>query len=178
MEKEALLTYGSPEEGENKSHFDRFIKTNLKIMEDIAIHNGYSIKIKPIIQIDPSFNQYNGVKDFLFYYTGHSTFFKNVPNPILEIFPLDNLIRSIEKLSAKKKIFLDACSDTFIENYSPSENTSIAGAFDMPYDSTLAMSLYDAIYCRGKNLEELSQETFNEMRHNWIKFKNNLGKVA
>lgn len=178
MKKEALLVYGTPDEEENKSHFNRFIQTNLKIMEDIVLHNGYRLSIKPIIQIDTSFNEYKNVKDFLFYYTGHSTFFKNIDEPVLEIFPLSYLVNSIEKLPAKKTILLDACSDTFIENYVPLENTSIAGAFDMPYSSTLAMSLYDALYCRGKTIEELSQTTFDDMKHNWIKFKKSSREVA
>ncbi|MCK9570469.1 hypothetical protein M0R72_16090 [Candidatus Pacearchaeota archaeon] len=176
MEKEALLTYGLPRDEEDKN-FSKFIETNLKIMKEIALHKGYNVRVEPVLSINPLFEEYNKTKDFLFYYTGHATFFKNVEIPFLEKFPLNLLVKSIEKLPAKKIILLDACSDNFIENYIPAENTSIAGAFNMPYNSTLAMSIYDAVNCRGKKLEDLSQETFNEMKHNWIKFKKNWGVV-
>lgn len=171
MRKEALLTYGIPDEKDNISHFRRFVNTNLNLMKGIANTGGYNINVVPIFGIDTSFSNYKNTENFLFYYTGHSTFFENKDGPFLEIFPLKNLVSAIEKIPAKKIILLDACSDSFIENYLPKKNTLIAGAFDMPFDSTLAMSIYDAINCRGKKLENLSQETFNEMRHNWIQCK-------
>jgi hypothetical protein len=166
--KKALLVYGNPNKEEDKCKFDEFINTNLRLISQIAKVSGYTSKIIPISSLDIKFEDYQESEDFLFDYVGHSE------GVFLGNFHLKKIVYSIEKLKGKKIILLDACTDNFIKRHNPPKNTLIAGCFNVSYYSPLSTSFYDAIIARGKKLDSITQETFNEMKHNWVQVKGSL----
>jgi len=167
MKNKALLVYGKSNPSEDNFHFERFIGTNIQVMSNIAVVSGYSPKVISLSELDPKFEDYKMEDDFLFYYTGHSE------GVFLGSLYLNEVVNSIEKIKGKKTIILDTCTDVFVSKHHPNKNTTIAGSFDVYYDRPLAMSLYDAVIARGKKLDSLTQETFNEMKHNWVMIKKN-----
>lgn len=163
--KKALLVYGKPNSNEEGSHFEEFIENNLRIMSNIAIVSGYSPKVIPLSELSATFADCKKESDFLFYYTGHSE------GVFLGNFYLEEIVDSIERLPGKKIIILDSCTDVFVERHNPLKNTTIAGCFDVCYNSPLSVSFYDAIIARGKKLDSITQKTFDEMKHDWVKVK-------
>jgi hypothetical protein len=165
MKKEALLVYGNPNPGEDKKKFDEFVNTNLRLVSQISKVSGYTPKTISISELNLNFPEYQDADDFLFDYVGHSE------GLFLGPFYLKRVVTSIEKLKGKKTILLDSCTDVFIKRHNPPKNTTIAGCFDVCYARPLSTSFYDAVIARGKPLDSITQETFNEMKHNWVKIK-------
>jgi hypothetical protein len=180
MKNKALLVYGNPNFGEDKDQFREFIETNLRIMSDIAIANGYSPQVIPLPDFDILYKDIKEHQegDFLFYYTGHANgeilghYHKGKDIDQVRDCVLKKIANSIKKLPGKKTVILDSCTDNFVPQFNAPKNMKMIGSFEVPFDQGLALSLYDAVVVRKNNLDSLTQETFNEMKHNWVKVKN------
>lgn len=168
MEKRALLVYGERKEKDNPS-FEQDRNRDLNIIQDIIKKEGYDYRLIPISQLDLNLREYEKTKDFFFYFNGHGneTSLGNFSTS------LEDVVNSISQLNGEKTIVLDACTLDFTSNYTPKKNTKLIASKKVYPSRSIAISLYDAILARKIPLKNISQKTFEEIKHYGVIVKEN-----
>lgn len=179
MGKKALLVYGKPIKVDDKEKFKKNTLLNLNLISEIAKRENYEQEAVFIDDAYDKLKSYNPKSDsFLFYFTGHANK-KNLGDKKIffgKKYKTNKILDLISRIEGKKLILLDACTGNYKggENFEilniPS-NSKIISAREIYDHISLAKILYDAIIFRGKKLENITEQTFEDMKHNWVYFK-------
>jgi hypothetical protein len=165
MEKKALIVYGKSGQKDNLRRFQRDTKINLELIEEIANSQGYSVNQTPL----------NRINDFLIgenYFKGHANK-RYLGHGFLST---NDILSKIGEFNGKSLIVLDCCAGDYkggwnFEALNLPKNSKIVGAREVCDDKSLAKILYDIIILRKNNLENLNKKMFEEVKHNWVYFK-------
>lgn len=168
MEKRAILTRGGPLPKDNKEHFNSSCDRDLRIMEQVAGAEGYSVEQTSLDEVMGSNGDGNYDADVLLYYTGHA----NGRAMEREGFKIQEVLDVLRKFKGEKIFVIDGCAaEEGFEKYNFPERSKVISA-DFVYPGTsIAKLLYDEVIARGDSLSDLTQETFNERKHNWVYVK-------
>lgn len=173
MEKKALLVYGKPREIDDILEFHKNTKRNLLLIQEVANSNGYSVDKLSINQIFLFLTEKHDLnKDFLFYFTGHAN--KDYLGD--KSWLTNDILSKINEFNGKKLIILDSCSGNYAggENFEAlnlPKNSKIISAKEVYDNKSLAKLVYDAVVIRKKDLDGINKQTFEDMKHNWVYFK-------
>jgi hypothetical protein len=165
MTNNALIMYGSPRKKEDFTKFEKDKNRDIQLMSEIASASGYESKVISDSYFHKAISEHLVSDSFLFYFTGHAneTFLGGYR------LTLERTLKSIAGLKGKKIVILDACISDFIKQGKIPKDILLFGTEESSPSRSLAMSFYDAVIYRGKKLSNINEETFQEMKHNWIK---------
>ena len=130
------------------------------------------LKTVSLEDLDITLNDYQNSDDFFFYFTGHA----NKTNLGNFSTRLDDLFKSIGIIKGKKLIVLDACTLNFDSKHFNTKDMKVITSDKVYAGRSIALSLYDAVVARKIPLEDLTQETFDSMKHNWVRVKGDLNR--
>lgn len=169
MKNVAIFVKGKPLIGEDKNQFDLDIFEAYDIIKEISIKEGYSFKFTSLENIvNKRGDIYNKEGDIFFYYIGHA----NGTYIGTKDFKISQVIDFLKDFKGKKYIIIDGCAvDGEFEKHSWPENSKIISGKEIYSNKSIARLLYDSLIARKRNLNELNKSNFDEMKHNWVYFK-------
>lgn len=176
-QKEALLIKGEPLIIDDVEKFIEDTKRDVKIVSEIAFENNYNVQPVSLKNTNSQtlikkITSLSDADDFLFYYTGHS----NKKYISSFEYKTSEIMDAIGKISGRKIVVFDSCSG----DYSPGEEFSglslpskckVIGAKEIYPSKSLSKLIHDAVISRGINLRDLDKKTFDDMKHNWVYFR-------
>ena len=163
-----IFVKGVPMVQEDKDQFDLDTFESYKIINEISKEINYSLKPVSLKEIVSHEVLYNREGNVLFYYTGHA----NGTYIGTKDFKISEVIDFLKSFKGDKYIIIDGCAvDEEFEKHSWPKNSKIISAKEIYPSKSIAKLLYDSIILRGNNLQNLSKETFKDMKHNWVYFK-------
>lgn len=163
MGKKALLFIGNPNKNEDANNFYRMCRRDSGIMKGLFEGLGYSVEQANESNLFSQLSSFSSTEDFAFYYCGHGN------NSKIGSFNADDVLSKISKSSNNKYLFFDSCSeDYFFKNsYNVPSNSKIVFAKEVPYSKSIAKLIWD-LNVRGRNLENLTNKDFAEIKQNWV----------
>ncbi len=171
--RRALIVYGAPLKGEDTGKFGKGIITDLKIMKDLSIQNGYICEISFIDSMKEKLKQRQQHQQdkFLFYFVGHANKYSLGDKK----YKTNELFEVLDGIKGKKNIFLDAC----VGDYEGGEkfkalklprNSKIVTLKESYPSKSLAKLLY-GLNLRGHSLDKLNRESFEVLKQPSIYYK-------
>jgi hypothetical protein len=166
MDKKAFLMKGKPNLKNNQVQYRKAFQRDFDIMKEIAINQGYQIQEVNSENIINEIKKYPATGDILFYYIGHAK------NGIFDGKSINELSDVLMSNQGKKLIILDSCAGgNRIETLCFPKNSKLVTANEVPLNKSIAMLLWDYIYAYKGNLENLNQKVFDNMKQNWVYFR-------
>jgi len=166
MEKIAILTRGSPYIIDNNYRYSRAFNNDINIMTSLLLNENYSVIEVPLNDLIRNGENLPKSEFLLFYYTGHGNFNFNG-------FSVNDILNYIDKLAEEKIIIFDSClGKTSLDDIEIPRKSKLFAAGEAPLNKSIAKILWDLIIARKKgSVESLNQDSFNEIKQNWIYFK-------
>ena len=174
MEKKAILVRGEPVILDEVEKFKESCKKNLYLMSEIAIAEGYSVQQTLLENVIKSINRSFNVDDFLFYFTGHAN--KDYLGTL--DYKTNDILRAMDGIKGNKLIILDACAGGYpggqnFDALTLPKKSKIISAKDVYDNKSLAKLFYDLVMYRKTPLDQITKESFDLIKQNWVYFKIN-----
>jgi hypothetical protein len=166
MEKVALFFEGKPNLGEDKSKYSKSLDRDFNIMENIFSKEGYRVIRESFDNFLGKIDCYSNLGDLAIYYSGHGRDSK------FEGYKVQDVLNNLSKGENKKTVILDSCLEgEGYGDFNLPKNSKFISAKKVGQDSSIAKLLWDHIFARKGSLDNLSKKTFEDMKQNWVYFK-------